>query len=93
MLNFEFVQSLFKAPKMSIKVEIRWPKNVTFALNRRAENDFLIFVVDDCVRQDLELTSGSLEKVHVLGVRHDGLAEVDAAVNDGLLLLAFKNLK
>ena len=65
---------------------------ITFAFDRRAENNFLVLVVDDGVRQDLELTSGPLEQVHVLRVGHDGLAEVDAAVDNRLLLLALQNL-
>ena len=65
---------------------------ITFAFDRRAENNFLVLVVDDGVRQDLELTSGPLEQVHVLRVGHDGLAEVDAAVDNRLLLLTLQNL-
>lgn len=64
----------------------------TFAFNWWAENDLLTLVVDNGVRQDFQLTSGSLQQVHVLRVRDDGLAEVNAAVYNWLFLLTFQNL-
>ena len=43
------------------------------------------------MREYLELASGLLQKIHVFGMGDDRLAEIDATIDNRLLLLTFEN--
>lgn len=62
-----------------------------FALDRRANLDVFVFLVNHFVRHNLQQLAGLAEQLQVLVVRDDRLAEVDGAVHHRLFLLAFEN--
>lgn len=64
-----------------------------FALDRRAQFDFFVLIVDHFVGQNFQMLRRLAQQYHVLFVRDHRFAEVDGPVHDGLLLFTLQNTR